>query len=164
MFTQTLLQFLNQMFWHIKGQSLECCVPPATGLITVFPVCIPCIAVGLSWTCRETSSLKLAKLRGCTFVNQYVVIKYLGRGACGRVFLCMDMTDNRLYAVKVGMLCTLTASARLVSQSVIVPLQSIGMLTAANHPGFSLRLHSVWCALVAGKRYTAAFDTLSEHL
>ena len=51
--------------------------------------------------CRETASLKLAKLRGCTFVNQYVVIKYLGRGACGRVFLCMDMTDNRLYAVKV---------------------------------------------------------------
>lgn len=34
-------------------------------------------------------------------MNQYVVIKYLGRGACGRVFLCMDMTDNRLYAVKV---------------------------------------------------------------
>ena len=51
--------------------------------------------------CRETKSLKLAKLRGCTFVNQYVVIKYLGRGACGRVFLCMDMNDNRLYAVKV---------------------------------------------------------------
>lgn len=54
---------------------------------------------------RETKSLKLAKLRGCTFVNQYVVIKYLGRGACGRVFLCMDMNDNRLYAVKVGNLC-----------------------------------------------------------
>ena len=51
--------------------------------------------------CRETQSLKLAKLRGCTFVNQYVVIKYLGRGACGRVFMCMDMEDNRLYAVKV---------------------------------------------------------------
>ena len=51
--------------------------------------------------CRETGSLKLAKLGGCTFVNQYVVIKYLGRGACGRVFLCMDMGDNRLYAVKV---------------------------------------------------------------
>lgn len=34
-------------------------------------------------------------------MNQYVVIKYLGRGACGRVFLCMDMYDNRLYAVKV---------------------------------------------------------------
>ncbi|KAK9800910.1 hypothetical protein WJX73_010144 [Symbiochloris irregularis] len=50
---------------------------------------------------KETTSLKLAKLRGCTFVNQYVVIKYLGRGACGRVFLCMDMYDNRLYAVKI---------------------------------------------------------------
>lgn len=57
--------------------------------------------VMLSFSCRETKSLKLAKLRGCTFVNQYVVIKYLGRGACGRVFLCMDMNDNRLYAVKV---------------------------------------------------------------
>ena len=51
--------------------------------------------------CRETTSLKLAKLRGVTFVNQYVVIKYLGKGANGRVFLCLDMCDNRLYAVKV---------------------------------------------------------------
>jgi len=50
---------------------------------------------------RETASLKLAKLRGVTFVNQYVVIKYLGKGANGRVFLCLDMTDTRLYAVKV---------------------------------------------------------------
>ncbi|KAK9905511.1 hypothetical protein WJX75_001206 [Coccomyxa subellipsoidea] len=50
---------------------------------------------------RETTSLKLAKLRGVTFVNQYVVIKYLGKGANGRVFLCLDMCDNRLYAVKI---------------------------------------------------------------
>ncbi len=54
--------------------------------------------------CRETTSLKLAKLRGVTFVNQYVVIKYLGKGANGRVFLCLDMCDNRLYAVKVRLL------------------------------------------------------------
>ena len=60
--------------------------------------------------CRETKSLKLAKLRGCTFVNQYVVIKYLGRGACGRVFLCMDMNDNRLYAVKVSHLIALRST------------------------------------------------------
>ena len=52
--------------------------------------------------CRETHCLRLAKLRGVTFVNQYVVIKYLGKGANGRVFLCLDMCDNRLYAVKVG--------------------------------------------------------------
>ena len=64
----------------------------------------------LSMLCRETKSLKLAKLRGCTFVNQYVVIKYLGRGACGRVFLCMDMNDNRLYAVKVK-LCRIVSQA-----------------------------------------------------
>ena len=51
---------------------------------------------------RETNSLRLAKLRGVTFVNQYVVIKYLGKGANGRVFLCLDMCDSRLYAVKVG--------------------------------------------------------------
>ncbi|CAK0783136.1 hypothetical protein CVIRNUC_006332 [Coccomyxa viridis] len=50
---------------------------------------------------RETTSLNLAKLRGVTFVNQYVVIKYLGKGANGRVFLCLDMCDNRLYAVKI---------------------------------------------------------------
>ena len=68
---------------------------------------------------RETSSLKLAKLRGCTFVNQYVVIKYLGRGACGRVFLCMDMTDNRLYAVKV---CSIVTHA---AQSISGPCQVI---------------------------------------
>ncbi len=63
--------------------------------------CSAQLLTGCRFCHRETSSLKLAKLRGCTFVNQYVVIKYLGRGACGRVFLCMDMTDNRLYAVKV---------------------------------------------------------------
>lgn len=51
---------------------------------------------------KETASLRLSKLRGCTFVNQYVVIKYLGRGASGRVFLCMDINTNKLFAVKVG--------------------------------------------------------------
>ena len=34
-------------------------------------------------------------------MNQYLVVKYLGRGSCGRVFLCMDVHDHRLYAVKV---------------------------------------------------------------
>ena len=59
---------------------------------------------------RETTSLNLAKLRGVTFVNQYVVIKYLGKGANGRVFLCLDMCDNRLYAVKVGPIHLLTST------------------------------------------------------
>ena len=35
------------------------------------------------------------------FVNQYLVIKFLGRGACGKVFLCLNTHDLRLYAMKV---------------------------------------------------------------
>ena len=34
-------------------------------------------------------------------MNQYLVIKYLGRGSSGRVFLCLSIDDQRLYAVKV---------------------------------------------------------------
>ena len=51
-------------------------------------------------------------------MNQYVVIKYLGRGACGRVFLCMDMNDNRLYAVKVcfDMTCKHKAAGVFLTQ------------------------------------------------
>ena len=84
------------------------------------------ISVSLS-LCRETKSLKLAKLRGCTFVNQYVVIKYLGRGACGRVFLCMDMNDNRLYAVKVTLapFPPLSCFTRSVSAMHIVECHSL---------------------------------------
>ncbi|GFH31081.1 uncharacterized protein HaLaN_30049, partial [Haematococcus lacustris] len=36
------------------------------------------------------------------FVNQYLVVKYLGRGACGKVFLCLNTNDLRLYAMKLG--------------------------------------------------------------
>jgi len=36
------------------------------------------------------------------FVNQYLVVKYLGRGACGKVFLCLNTRDLRLCAMKVG--------------------------------------------------------------
>lgn len=35
------------------------------------------------------------------FVNQYLVVKFLGRGACGKVFLCLNTYDLRLYAMKV---------------------------------------------------------------
>ena len=35
------------------------------------------------------------------FVNQYLVVKFLGRGACGKVFLCLNTHDLRLYAMKV---------------------------------------------------------------
>eukprot|EP00887_Chlorella_sp_A99_P003545 scaffold7.g3545.t1 len=49
---------------------------------------------------RDTGRLRTAKLGGCTLVNQYLIVKYLGRGSCGRVFLAMSIEDHRLYAVK----------------------------------------------------------------
>ena len=38
--------------------------------------------------------------QGCTFVNQYVVVKTLGQGAYSRVKLALDTGDQRLYALK----------------------------------------------------------------
>lgn len=49
---------------------------------------------------RETSLLRIEKVKGCMFVNQYLVVKYLGRGACGKVFLCLNVHDFQLYAMK----------------------------------------------------------------
>lgn len=57
--------------------------------------------------CRETSILRIDKVKGCMFVNQYLVVKFLGRGACGKVFLCLNTHDLRLYAMKVRRLCVL---------------------------------------------------------
>ena len=34
-------------------------------------------------------------------INQYVVVKTLGRGAFGKVKLCLNTLDGQLYAVKV---------------------------------------------------------------
>lgn len=39
---------------------------------------------------------------GATVINQYVVVKTLGRGAFGKVKLCLNTVDNQLYAIKVG--------------------------------------------------------------
>lgn len=55
----------------------------------------------LAMRCRETPLLRIEKLKGCMFVNQYLVLKYLGRGACGKVFLCLNVQDFGLYAMKV---------------------------------------------------------------
>lgn len=50
---------------------------------------------------RETTTLRIDKVKGNMFVNQYLVVKFLGRGACGKVFLCLNTYDLRLYAMKV---------------------------------------------------------------
>ncbi|GAX78183.1 hypothetical protein CEUSTIGMA_g5625.t1 [Chlamydomonas eustigma] len=51
---------------------------------------------------KETSCLNFRQdhQTGATFLNQYVVVKTLGRGNFGKVKLCLNMLDERLYAVK----------------------------------------------------------------
>ena len=34
-------------------------------------------------------------------MNQYIVVKTLGRGAFGKVKLCLDSQDHELYAIKI---------------------------------------------------------------
>ena len=39
--------------------------------------------------------------QGCVFFNQYLVVRFLGKGACGKVYLVLDTLDARLYALKI---------------------------------------------------------------
>jgi calcium/calmodulin-dependent protein kinase kinase 2 len=48
-----------------------------------------------------TYTLCVAVYQGCVFFNQYLVVKFLGKGACGKVYLVMDTLDNCLYALKI---------------------------------------------------------------
>lgn len=48
-----------------------------------------------------TYTLCVAVYQGCVFFNQYLVVKFLGKGACGKVYLVMDTLDNSLYALKI---------------------------------------------------------------
>eukprot|EP00803_Ostreobium_quekettii_P001747 evm.model.scf_722EXC.5 EVM.evm.TU.scf_722EXC.5 scf_722EXC:51151-58080(+) len=49
----------------------------------------------------HTSSMVVDTLKGNTFVNQYLILKELGKGSQGKVKLCLNTDDNILYAVKV---------------------------------------------------------------
>ncbi|KAK9830087.1 hypothetical protein WJX72_009710 [[Myrmecia] bisecta] len=48
----------------------------------------------------ETHKLRVDSLKGATFVNQYIIIKTIGFGAFGKVKLCLNSQDHRLYAIK----------------------------------------------------------------
>lgn len=50
---------------------------------------------------REVKNLKQFKDGSATFLNQYLIIRFLGEGTSGRVFLSMDITCRKLYALKV---------------------------------------------------------------
>ncbi|GLI58969.1 hypothetical protein VaNZ11_000756 [Volvox africanus] len=56
---------------------------------------------GISSLAKETNKLEFVRdASGATVINQYVVVKTLGRGAFGKVKLCLNTLDGQLYAVK----------------------------------------------------------------
>jgi hypothetical protein len=58
---------------------------------------------GIHSLARETNRLTVARdVTGATCINQYVVVKTLGRGSYGKVKLCLNTFDGQLYAIKVG--------------------------------------------------------------
>lgn len=57
---------------------------------------------GISSLAKETTKLEVGRdATGATCINQYVVVKTLGRGSFGKVKLCLNTLDGQLYAVKV---------------------------------------------------------------
>jgi hypothetical protein len=58
---------------------------------------------GIHSLAKETDKLTVARdVTGATCINQYVVVKTLGRGSYGKVKLCLNTLDGQLYAVKVS--------------------------------------------------------------
>ncbi|KAJ9518570.1 hypothetical protein QJQ45_018618 [Haematococcus lacustris] len=56
---------------------------------------------GISSLAKETTNLEVGRdATGATHINQYVVVKTLGRGSFGKVKLCLNTIDGNLYAVK----------------------------------------------------------------
>jgi hypothetical protein len=61
---------------------------------------------GIHSLARETDRLTVARdVTGATCINQYVVVKTLGRGSYGKVKLCLNTLDGHLYAIKVSRCC-----------------------------------------------------------
>jgi hypothetical protein len=54
---------------------------------------------------KETAKMVVDRLKGHVFVNQYLIIQDLGRGAHGAVKLVYNTDDDRVYAMKVRGTC-----------------------------------------------------------
>lgn len=65
--------------------------------------------------------------QGATFVNQYIVVKTLGRGAYGKVKLCLDSQDHELYAIKIINNAHGRRKTRALSKNRCVPAPQRGM-------------------------------------
>lgn len=56
---------------------------------------------GINSLARETTRLEMKHDEtGATCINQYVLVKTLGRGSFGKVKLCLNTLDGKLYAIK----------------------------------------------------------------
>uniref|UniRef100_A0A7S3QWW4 cGMP-dependent protein kinase n=1 Tax=Dunaliella tertiolecta TaxID=3047 RepID=A0A7S3QWW4_DUNTE len=56
---------------------------------------------GIVSLAKETNQLELGRdASGATCINQYVVVKSLGRGSFGKVKLCLNTMDGQMYAIK----------------------------------------------------------------
>jgi len=83
-----------------EAQTPKECEPRALGSSVMEKAASTSLYAGASANYKETTTLRIDKVKGCMFVNQYLVVKFLGRGACGKVFLCLNTHDLRLYAMK----------------------------------------------------------------
>ncbi len=69
---------------------------------------------GISSLAKETNNLEVGRdASGATCINQYVVVKTLGRGSFGKVKLCLNTMDGSLYAIKVRGACLAIFSCRV---------------------------------------------------
>jgi serine/threonine protein kinase len=63
--------------------------------------CVGCALSDRGSTFKHTHKLRIGVLEGTTFLNDYIVVDALGHGSFGKVKLCLNVTDDGLYAVKV---------------------------------------------------------------
>ncbi|GAB4817522.1 hypothetical protein N2152v2_004568 [Parachlorella kessleri] len=87
---------------------------------------------------NHTTKLQVGVLEGTTFLNQYVVVDTLGRGTYGNVKLCLNVTDDTLYAVKAvnkKLLRRQAQSGRTLGRNPVDDLKrEVEVMRALDHP------------------------------
>mmetsp|Transcript_18277 Transcript_18277/g.51183 ORF Transcript_18277/g.51183 Transcript_18277/m.51183 type:complete len:586 (+) Transcript_18277:146-1903(+) len=95
---------------------------------------------------RETSTLKKVMVSGKMMLNQYMVIKTLGKGNFGTVRLCFNLNDKTLYAIKTLNKKTLTRNRGLKKRKEADPLadlkREVAIMKKLRHPNL-VKLYEV---------------------